>query len=208
MEVGKKEVITPKENSLGNNRFYIINLEDFVKGSLSGMANDTVINGIYSWYLNVYDEENEIGRMNTWETDTSIDFGTGYANTGKIIEIWNKNGTGAGSYEDATQSDYDIFKHIQTKYQEGWYIPSRGEWAAFADSLKQKEDNPLTHNHESGSYVANSGNYNSIYKLSDGYWSSSQYSKASTWIIDFSRGSIESCGTLLPIAFARLGTTF
>ena len=166
---GTKPIISLKSGSIGNSRFYVMALEDFKTGSFE--TGNTACGGrecevnTYYWY------NKAIGRMPNPVKDTKVEFGTGYANTGKIIEIWNKNGVGEGSYLGATQDDHDIFKHIQQKYQKGWYIPSRGEWAAFEDYFSSKEENRLTND----SYMENSGNYNISYELSNRYWLSSQY---------------------------------
>ena len=133
-------------------------------------------------------------KVSTYAIDTGPDFGKGYANTGKIIEIWDKNGTGEGSYSGE--------RNIKTKYKEGWYIPSSGDWGAFADYLKQKTYNP-----ESGSYIENSGNYNSLYDLSPHYWTSSQISASNVWVVFFSNGVVGASG-VLNTDFVRLGATF
>ena len=127
-----------------------------------------------------------------------MDFGKGYANTGKIIEIWNKNGEGEGSYSGATQDDHDIWKHIQGEYAKGWYIPSRGEWAAFADYFTNNErvETKLT-----------SSNYNSLYGLSGWYWSSSLYDTYRSWGVTFGIGYMGS-STVSNHTSVRLGVTF
>ena len=186
---GTNPIISVKSRSTGKSRFYVMALEDFTTTDYT----------TFYWYKNAY------GKMNA--SDTSVAFGSGYTNTGKIIEIWNKNGAGEGSYTGATQDNQDIFKHIQDKYEEGWYIPSRGEWTAFADYLKHKTDNPLTHNYESGSYVANSANYNSLYGLSDWYWSSSQYDAYFAWFVYFYFGYMFN-GGVNNVSYVRLGATF
>ena len=156
----------------------------------------------FYWYNNAY------VKMSTYADDTKPDFGKGYENTGKIIEIWNKNGTGDGSYEGATQDNRDIWKHIQAKYTQGWYIPSRGEWGAFADYLKKKTTNPLTNDYESGSYVANSGNYKSLYGLSeDYYWLSSQNNTRTAWGATFNIGGMNNDHVYCDHS-VRLGVTF
>ena len=187
---GDNKIIKLKKDN-NNPRFYVMSLEDFT----------TTDYQTFYWYKNAFEKITEI--------DTSTDFGKGYENTGKIIEIWNKNGTGAGSYEGATQDNQDIFKHIQEKYnsKEKWYVPSRGEWAAFADYLKKKTTNPLTHNYESGSYVANSGNYKSLYGLSDYYWLSSQCDLNGVWYADFDTGYMY-IFTVNSNLSVRLGATF
>ena len=193
---GENKIIKLKKNK-NKPRFYVMALEDFRTGSFE--AGSGYSEGTYFWYKNAK------GKMNV--SDTSTEFGKGYANTGKIIEIWNKNGEGEGSYSGATQDDHDIWKHIQGEYAKGWYIPSRGEWAAFGDYLKKKTTNPLTHDYESGSYVANSGNYNSLYGLSDYSWSSSQTITNSAWSACFFNGGMF-IGDVFSENYVRLGATF
>lgn len=145
--------------------------------------------------------------------DTSVDFGTGYTNTGKIIEIWNKNGEGDGSYTGAIQHDYDIFKHIQEEYTKGWFIPSKGEWAAFANYLVNKKENSLTYDEY------DDGNYDDVYGLEIEYWTSSQKNNKSSWVISFYVGLMiisdvygrysETNSAFLGYAYnVRLSTTF
>ena len=161
-------------------------LEDFTTGSFEEGNSQGKTPGTYYWYKNAY------GKMPDPAKDTSTDFGTGYANTGTMIGIWEKNGEGEGSYQGATQDKQDVWKHIKEKYnsKEKWYIPSELEWAAFADYFKKRTENGLTHDYESGSSVANSGNYNSLYGLSDYYWSSSQYNSYRAWDAGFGSGYV------------------
>ena len=173
-------------------------LEDFTTEAYTD-PNDS--NNNYPAYTTYYWYKNAKGKMSTYATDTSVNFETGYTNTGKIIEIWNKNGDGVGSYSEATQDKRDIWKHIQAKYKEGWYIPSRGEWGAFADYFE------ITSNYDTGSYVANSENFRSTYGLSDYYWSSSQYGTLHAWRAYFLNGNM----TYLDVSsggYVRLCVTF
>ena len=192
---GEKEIIKLKKDK-DNPRFYVMALEDFRTGSFEAgngacWGSDCDV-GTYFWYKNAY------GKMSTYADDTKTDFGKGYANTGKIIEIWNKNGEGTGSYIGATQDDHDIFKYIQTKYEEGWYIPSRGEWAAFGYYFTNKTalETKLT-----------TSNYNSLYGLSGWYWSSSQHYTSNAWYVNFYYGSMYSI-TIYDNKSVRLGATF
>ena len=178
-DFGEKEIVTLKSGSTGNARFYVMALEDFTTSNYS----------MFFWY------NNSVGIMNP--RDTAIDFGIGYTNTKTIIEIWNKNGKYKGYYEGATQDNKDIWKYIQSKYQKGWYIPSRDEWAAFADSFANRIDNPLTGN-----------NYDTIYKLSYSYWSSSQKSESSVWGICFGDEQISNSSSGSVLRSVRLGITF
>ena len=209
---GENKIIKLKKNK-GNPRFYVMALEDFttnsfVAGNRACCSGGCDCNpGTYYWYIKGFDSTTGNGRMTTYATDTSVNFGTGYTNTGKIIEIWNKNGIGEGSYSGATQDDHDIFKHIQSEYAKGWYIPSRGEWGAFADYFKKRTETGLTNNSESGSYVENSGNYNSLYGLNNLYWSSSQLNTDSAWYVDFFHGYMFYY-YVFSNSYFRLGATF
>ena len=171
---GEKEIITLKPGSTGNARFYVMALSDFREGSMSG--------GYYYWYYNA------TGKMSTWNTDTSVNFGCGKTNTGTIIEIWN---AGENGKYGAAQHEYDIWGKIQNKYQEGWYIPSVGEWVAFADYLANREEAPLTSNYnpDANNYT-NNGNYDDVYGLSGYYWSSSQYGTSIAWYVTFDDGNM------------------
>ena len=198
---GENKIIKLKKDK-GNPRFYVMALEDFTTEEYidpNDLNNNYPAYSSYQWYQNGVNPSNRVGRMTTYETDTSLEFGKGYANTGKIIEIWNKNGTGEGSYSGATQCDRDIFKHIQTKYQEGWYLPSLGEWAAFGDYFANRSnlETKLT-----------TDNYNNIYKLSTYYWSSSQYSTRSAWVAGFSNGHMYNDINVDNSNDVRLGITF
>ena len=114
-----------------------------------------------------------------------------------MIAKWNAAGTSEG-YTDSPQNNRDIWKHIQTKYQQGWYIPSRGEWAAFADYFTNKTDleTKLT-----------TSNYNITYGLSGYYWSSSQYGTIHAWNVTFDYGSMDG-SDVRTNSFVRLGVTF
>ena len=184
---GEKEIIKLKKDK-DNPRFYVMALEDFRTGSFEAGSGYT--EGTYYWY------KNAVGKMNA--TDTSTDFGKGYTNTGNIIEIWEKNGE--GSYQGATQDDHDIWKHIKDKYnsKEKWYIPSLGEWAAFADYFTNKTDleTKLT-----------TSNYHITYGLSGYYWSSSRSNTSCAWYVHFFNGYLDytNVGTNFSV---RLGVTF
>ena len=186
---GTNKIITIKPGSTGNPRFYVMALSDF--------RDEAYLYKYYYWYKNAY------GKMSTYKTDTSVNFGSGKTNTGTIIDIWKagENGKyGAAKYE------YDIWGKIQTKYQQGLYVPSRGEWSAFADYLANRADNPLTNNCPTTSCNGN-GNYDDIYGLSGLYWSSSQRSTDIAWGIDFTSGTMGSYG-VYNYLYVRLGVTF
>lgn len=151
-----KPVLSPIGN--GKERFYIMQLTDFTTLAKTDGTEDENYPEyqIYSFYKNA----------NMTPLITSINFSEGSENTRKMIAKWSATGTIDG-YTNATQDKQDIWKHIQIKYQQGWFIPSRAEWAAFANEL--------------GITGRSNGNYNSKYGLSDCYWSSSQSSYKHAW---------------------------
>ena len=184
---GEKEVISLKSGTMGNSRFYVIALKDF-----KAPNNEPI-----RWYKNAYKYPD--GLMTTWQTDTSANFGSGYTNTGNMIEIWNKNGEGEGSYSGATQDSQDLWGHIQDKYNEGWYVPSSGEWSAFGYYLSNKDETPLI--------IGQHGNYYSVYGFYC-FWSSTQMGAEYARFIDFSAGYIRGVTVSYDGVGVRLGITF
>ena len=188
---GEKEIIKLKKNK-NNPRFYVMALTDFTTEAYTDPNNSNNNYPAYTsyyWYYGAYDHMSTL--------ITSNDFGQGKENTRKMIAKWNAAGTSEG-YTDSPQNNRDIWKHIQTKYQQGWYIPSRGEWAAFADYFTNKTDleTKLT-----------TSNYNITYGLSGYYWSSSQLSTYGAWYVTFGNGTMHHSpvhGNL----DVRLGVTF
>ncbi len=177
-----KPVLSPKGK--GIERFYVMALSDFTTPAYTDKNDETKSYQAYtsySFYKNAY------GKMSP--LITSSDFGEGKENTRKMIEKWNLGGTSDG-YTDAIQGNQDIWKHIQTKYSEGWFIPSRAEWAAFANEFE------ITYS-----------NHSSLFKLSGFYWSSSQVSNSTAWNIFFYRNFMGE-RSVDGIHSVRLATTF
>ena len=188
---GEKEIIKLKKDK-GNPRFYVMALENFTTEAYTDSedsSKDYPAYTSYYWYYGAYNHMSPL--------ITSNDFGQGKENTRKMIAKWNAAGTSEG-YTDSPQNNRDIWKHIQTKYQQGWYIPSRGEWAAFADYFTNKTDleTKLT-----------TSNYKITYGLSGYYWSSSQYGPYYAWVVRFSGGYMD-FGNVDRDRYLRLGVTF
>ena len=78
---------------------------------------------------------------------------------------------------------------IKTEVSKGWFVPSRGEWAAFGGELG-----------------INKTNYEDK-GLSIGYWSSSQSNAHSAYGANFDDGSMYN-GIVYLIGYVRLTTTF
>ena len=124
----------------------------------------------YSWYSN---NEN----LTNLETETG--FGKGKSNTEKMINLWNNDNN-----KDEVN---DLWGHIK----EGWFVPSKDEWIAFAGELKIDEDSYDTKG------------------LNSYYWSSSYnvYIPNFVWHIDF---LLKAAGSMNMSSkkFVRLSTTF
>ena len=134
----------------------------------------------YCWYDAAY------GNMDDYATATSLDFGTGKANTEAMIAKWNSSAYGA---QNDNGTYLDMWGAIQDKVAEGWFVPSRGEWGAFGDNLGITADN----------YVD--------YGLSDWCWSSSQNNTNSAWSADFDGGYMNG-DTVNGYSYVRLSATF
>ncbi len=165
-DFGTKPVIAPLNDSSKEDRFYVMALDDF----------DT---STHYWYYNAY------GKMSDYSTATSGDFGKGKDNTDAMIAKWNFADNGGYGAQNAN----DMWGLIQEKVKDGWFVPSRGEWSAFAEELKITETN----------YVN--------CKLSDWYWSSSQCNTDSAYLAHFDYEYIVD-GNVDDSRYVRLSTTF
>ena len=183
---GTYPVISPKTTNK-EQRFYIMALTNFTTPAKTDGTEEENYPAYtqYYWYKNAYSHMSPL--------ITSNGFGTGKENTRKMIEKWNAAGTENG-YTDSAQDKQDIWKHIQIKYNEGWFIPSRAEWAAFANEIGG--NTPIT-----------TSNYNSTYGLSCPYWSSSQVNINGAWSAFFDRGYMGEY-TMNHSSVVRLATTF
>ena len=158
---GEKAALSPTGS--GEDRFYIMALLDIDANT-------------HTWYDNAY------RNMSDYATATSGDFGIGKSNTEAMIEKWNN-----GEYGE--QNANDMWGLIQTEVENGWFVPSKGEWSAFAEELGIS----------TSSYI-NSG-------LGDAYWSSSQVNTEYVDTAHFGVGCILS-GSVISDTNVRLSTTF
>mgnify|MGYP004508434335 FL=1 len=165
---GEQEVIRAKTIS-GKPRFYVMALTD-------------IDETCYDWYKEAYAYQ-----MKDYESITSVDFGKGASNTTTMVDMWEAKAYGRDYY-------YDLWGEIQDQVEEGWYVPSRAEWAAFGANLSINKSN-----------YANKG-------LSNWYWSSSQYDTAEAYVAKFRDGCMHYSYVDSDItgdgAYVRLGTTF
>ena len=112
---GTKDVISPI--GTGKDRFYIMALTD-----IDGKRNGT----FYDWY-NAAD-----GKMSDYAATTLGDFGIGKSNTTTMISKWNATAYGA---QNNCSYHKDMWGQIQEEVKNGWFVPSRAEWAAFGGEL-------------------------------------------------------------------------
>ena len=166
-------------NNTGTPRYYILSLANYD-------------GNVHYWYKKAY------GKMNDYSTFTSKDFGKGKENTEKMIErMKNHSDTSKYKYdygEPTTGTNADIWNIIEDKVKEGWFVPSRAEWAAFASYLNTSKTSAET-------------NYYVNYGLNSWYWSSSQGDTNSAWTVDFGHGYMGS-GSVDNASSLRLCTTF
>lgn len=124
-DFGTKDVIAPVSGTTGNDRFYIMALDDFTTTSYS----------TFYWYYNAY------GNMSDYSTATSGDFGTGKSNTIEMISKWNNSPYG----EQNAQDMWGVIQNsniVESASDSGkWFIASRAEWSAFAGNLGITESN-------------------------------------------------------------------
>ena len=167
------------KNNTGTPRYYVLSLADYDA------------NG-HSWY------KNASGKMSDYSTFTSKDFEKGKENTEKMIDRM-KNHSDTSKYsveyeEPTTGTNADIWNIIEDKVKEGWFVPSKAEWAAFASYLNTPKTSAET-------------NYYVNYGLNNWYWSSSQNNIKRAWIVDFTNGFMY-FGTVGTTYSLRLCTTF
>ena len=162
-------------SSSGNERFYVMALTD-----VDGGQTETY----YCWYAAAY------LNMNDYASTTSTAFGQGEQNTINMIAKWNSSSYGAQN--DGMHEDMWGVSAVNNRTwigSSGWYIPSRDEWAAFADQLNITIDN-----------YSSKG-------LSIGQWTSSQRKNNHAFGVYFGGGYISSYNVNSGY-YVRLGTTF
>ena len=157
--VGGK-LIAPVEGSSGEPRFYIMALEDINPGTR------------YCWYDAAY------GKLDKIVETSDNDFGKGKENTAYVMNKWDL-GTAEGGW--GAQNDNgtydDMWGVIKEQVNDGWFVPSKSEWAAFGDMATTKLG--LT-----------TSNY-STYGLSIWYWSSSQNDASHAYCARFYLGYMD-----------------
>ena len=174
---GEKSVLVPN-GEIGNDRFYVMALENFTDGK----------NTTFYWYDSAH------GKMSDCDFATSRAFGTGKANTLKMIEYWNaETPYGKQNTRDLwgviqNSENYDIVESVNDSKK--WFVPSKDEWSAFGSNLGITSDD-----------------FNSKNWLSRYYWSSSQSKTIYAWHAIFEFGCMDIC-VVNGNRYVRLSATF
>ena len=149
------------------------------------MALNNIDSSTHYWYYNAFDNLDSSYNVST----TANDFAeagaepTGRINTERMIASWNSSQYGE-------QNSNDMWGLIQDEVSDGWFVPSKSEWAAFAKA-----------------FDITSSNYSSKYGLSYSYWSSAQRSTYRAYRAGFSNGNIRISDVNFSY-YVRLATTF
>ena len=141
---GTGKVIAPMEGTSGNDRFYVMALEDINPGTR------------YCWYDAAYSNLDNSYNVSATANDFAIAGAepTGRINTERMIASWNAEEYGVQN-DNSTYDD--MWGVIQDEVDDGWFVPSKSEWSAFGSA-----------------FGITRSNYSSKYGLSNFYWSSSQ----------------------------------
>lgn len=118
---GTAEVLTPTGS--GADRFYIMALTD--------VSTDT-----FDWYNSAYSTG-----INTYSSITNISFGKGYSNTTNMIDKWQSSSYGE---KNKCTRHNDVWSEVKSNISNGWFIPSRAEWSAFAKNIDINRSNYFT----------------------------------------------------------------
>jgi len=141
----KKETSELREYS-ENTSYKYTNADGYqVEGTLIKCTNNTGTPRYYVLSLANYDGnehywyKNASGMMDDSSPFTSEDFGKGKENTEKMIDRM-KNHSDTSKYsvdygEPTIGTNADIWNIIEDKVKEGWFVPSKAEWSAFASYL-------------------------------------------------------------------------
>ena len=123
---GAGKVIAPINGTTGNDRFYVMALNDINPGTT------------YCWYDGAWG-----GKI---DNSTSVsfyenDFGEGRAHTEYAMENWNDPSLPWGSHNAGT--NLDMWGVIEDEVDKGWFVPSKSEFAAFGGAFNIEPENYL-----------------------------------------------------------------
>lgn len=180
-DFGTGKVLSPIKEKDGNDRFYVMALDDFDSS-------------MHYWYCNAYNKLDSSYSVGKSENDFAEAGGQpiGKVNTERMIASWNM---GSGQYGDRNENDmWGIIQKKDTdgksKIEKGWFVPSKSEWVAFG-----------------ARFNIDRTNYSSDFKLSNYYWSSAQGNTMYAYYVYFEAG-FASNSNVNNSFYVRLATTF
>ena len=149
------------EETSGNERFYVMSLEDINPGT------------DYCWYDAAWNKLDSSYNVSTTANDFAVAGAepTGRINTERMIASWNAEEYGA---QNDNSTDDDIWGVIQDEVARGWFVPSKSEWSAFG-----------------AAFEITRSNHSSTYGLGYYYWSSSQLGTTRAYSATFIDGRID-----------------
>ncbi len=159
---GSKPVL--KATGSGKDRFYVMSLSNFTTSDYT----------TFYWYNTLIGSADIARTANT--------FGNGKQNTVNMISDWTSDTDG--------QNSRDLWGVIQDKVEDGWFVPSRAEWAAFGYAF--------------GLTSSTRGKFG----LSDHYWSSSLHTTRYAWYANYFSGFLYDAKLTSDTICVRLATTF
>ena len=189
---GSRGMLQRKTAVTNGDRFYVMALGD-------------IDNNGHTWY------KNAVGKMNDYSTYTSTEFGQGKENTRKMIARGNNNGK--DPYDSNNTSDYgaisdsDVWKAIPSLVDKGWFVPSRDEWNAFGAFFRVGGEFSNRGMDNKTYTFTDYYDYNTVYKLSDWCWASSQGNTYRAYNVIFFGGTSDFY-IVNGIGSVRLGSTF
>ena len=117
---GTGKVIAPMEGTSGNERFYVMALDNFTTENYT----------TFYWYNNAFGNLDSSYNVATSANDFAEAGAepTGRINTERMIASWNSSQYGA-------QNERDMWGVIQDEVDDGWFVPSKSEWSAFGSAF-------------------------------------------------------------------------
>ena len=173
------KLIAPIEGSSGKDRFYV-------------MALDDIDGNIHNWWANASGKLDSSYNISTSTNDFAVAGAepTGLVNTRRMMECYANEEINDTEVKQGTN---DMWGLIEEEVADGWFVPSKSEWAAFGGEV-------LEPNNITSSYYSN-------YGLSSWCWSSSQLDTGHAYLASFRSGNVIS-NSVFDINCVRLATTF
>lgn len=177
-DFGTKDVISPVSGTTGNERFYIMALDDFTTSESEYTR--------FCWYDDAYGKLDSSNNVAT----SADDFGSGRTKIQNMIEAWNNETYGA---QNDNGTYLDMWGVVQNEVSKGWFVLSKGEWSAFGGEVAEGL----------GITKSNYGNYG----LGVWYWSASQLNTDRAYLASFINAYISN-GNVNNFHSVRLSATF